>query len=366
MNNTRRRLRGATAMMLALALAGCGSGETGGVASDESSPADGAEAATAADGDLELTFTSYGSAYQEAQNEAYLDPWAEQSGATIINDEPTSYSRIQQMVDAGSVSWDVIDSEPYYPVSVCGTYVEELDFSNIDVEAFPEGTTSPCSIPILQYSTMMVYNTETYDTAPASFEDFFDVESFPGVRSVPNWASGGALEFALLADGVPVEDLYPLDMERAFAKLDTIRDSLEFWDTSAQSQQAMEDGTVDMSLVWSGRAYEAENNGASIEPMWENNLIAWAALSIVKGAPNREAAQQFIEYAATAEPQARFAELQPYSPAHRDAAPELDELQQKYNVADEEIQSQAVVVDSDWWAENNDDANEAWTAWSTS
>jgi putative spermidine/putrescine transport system substrate-binding protein len=364
MRDTRRFLSGAA--VLALALAGCGGDGTA------DSPADqaGTDAATGEAGgddeDLTLVFTSYGSAYQDAQNEAYLTPWAEEIGATIVNDEPTSYSRIQQMVDAGNVTWDVVDTEPYYPVSVCGTYVEELDFSNIDVDAFPEGTVSPCSIPILQYSTVMVYNTETYDEAPTSYEDFFDLENFPGVRSVPNWAAGGALELALLADGVAPEELYPLDMDRAFAKLDTIRDSLQFWDTSAESQQAMEDGTVDLSFVWSGRAYEAENNGAAFEPVWDDNLIAWAALSIVKGAPNLEAAQRFIEYAATAEPQARFSEIQPYSPAHRDSEPELDDLQQKYNVAAEEIQAQAVVIDVNWWAENNDEANEAWTAWSTS
>lgn len=121
-----------------------------------------------------------------------------------------------------------------------------------------------------------------------------------------------------------------------------------------------------MAYVWSGRAYEAEKNGAALTPVWDNNLLAWASLSIVKGTKNREAAQSLIEYAATAEPQARFAELQPYSPANSDAAPQLDELQQKYNVADPQIQKQAVVTDVRYWAENNDAANKAWTEWSTS
>jgi putative spermidine/putrescine transport system substrate-binding protein len=346
-----------------LILGACSSGED-----DAAVPDDGGEDSGAAAGEEggTLVFTSYGSAYQDAQNEAWLEPWAEETGTTIVNDEPTAYARIQQMVDADSVTWDVVDTEPFYPVSVCGTYVEELDFDNIDISKFPEGTVSDCSIPVLQYATVMVYNGDTYDTAPSSYEDFFDVEAFPGTRLVPNWAAGGAIELALLADGVDPADLYPLDLDRAFAKLDTIRDDLSFWNTSSESQQAMEDGTVDMAFVWSGRAYEAEVNGSVFEPVWDNNLIAWASLSIVKGSPNRDAAQSFIEYAATAEPQARFAELQPYSPAHVDSAPELDELQEKYNVADESIQSQAVVTDVAWWAENNDDANEAWTAWSTS
>lgn len=328
-----------------------------------SSPGDGAQ-----DGEAgELTFASYGSAYQDAQNEAITDPWSEESGVTVHDDGPTSYPKIQQMVEAGNTSWDLVDTEPYWPVANCGTLAEELDFGNIDKSWFPEGTVSDCSIPISQYSTVMIYNTETYSgDAPTSPADFFDIEKFPGVRMVPNWAGGGALEFALLADGVEQGDLYPLDTERAYAKLDSIRDSLEFWDTSSESQQAMEDGSVDMILAWSGRGYEAEKNGAAIQAVWEDNLLAWASLSIVKGSENIEAAQSLIDYAATAESQARFAELQPYSPANLDAEPELDDLQEKWNTAGEEVQDSAVVMDAEWWAENIEDAEAEWTAWATS
>lgn len=319
----------------------------------------------AADG-MQLTFASYGSAYQDAQNEAMTTPWADANGAMVTNDSPTSYPKIAQMVDANQVTWDVVDTEPFYPVANCGTYVEKLDMSKIDVTKFPEGTVSDCSIPFAQYSTVIVYNTEKFPTGPQTPADFFDLQRFPGDRMVPNWAGGGALELALLADGVARDQLYPLDIDRAFRKLDTIRGSLTFWNTSAESQQALEDGTTDIAFVWSGRAYEAEKNGAKIAPAWQDNLLAWASLSIIKNSKNRAAAQSLIEYAATAEPQARFAEIQPYSPANSDAKPELDELQQKYNVADPKIQSQAITTDVQYWADNNDAANKAWTAWSTS
>lgn len=341
----------------ALALAGCGGDDSDTTGTNGGDSEDGGQ----------LTFASYGSAYQDAQNEAMLTPWADQSSAKVINDSPTSYAKIEQMVDSGNVTWDVVDTEPFYPAQNCGTTLEELSFDNIDTNQFPEGTWTDCSIPFMQYSTVVVYNTDTFGAAgPQTPADFFDTDKFPGTRLIPNWAGGGALELALLADGVAPEQLYPLDLERAFAKLDTIRDSLEFWDTSSESQQAMEDGTADLFFVWSGRAYEAEKNGAAVEPVWADNLLSWATLSIIKGSKNVEAAQEFIEFAATAEPQARFAELQPYAPANLDAKPELDELGQKYNVADSEIQDQAVVTDAQYWADNADEANKAWVSWSTS
>ncbi|WP_200330183.1 ABC transporter substrate-binding protein [Leucobacter sp. L43] len=349
-HSTRRLLPLAVAAAAALSLAACSSG-----ASSEGESGS-------------LVFASYGSAYQDAQNEAFLTPWAEEAGVSVQNDGPTSYPKVQQMVESGNAIWDVIDSEPYFPVANCGTLVEEIDFADIDTSNFPEGTWSDCSIPIAQYSTMMIVNTDTFSgaAAPSTPADFFDLERFPGTRMVPGWAGAGALEFALLADGVAPEDLYPLDTERAYAKLDTIRDSLTFWNTSSESQQSMEDGSADLWLAWSGRGYEAENNDAKIAPVWEDNLLAWASLSIVKGSENRENAQSFIEYAAQAEPQARFAELQPYAPADLQAEPELSELQQKWNVAAAEVQEQSVITDVQWWAENSADAEAEWTAWSTS
>lgn len=346
----RTSLTAALGLAAALTLTACGGDDSSGDSSAE-----------------KLVFASYGSAYQDAQNEAMLTPWSKEDGVEIVNDSPTSYPKIKQMVDSGKVSWDVVDTEPFYPAANCGKTLEKLDFADIDTSQFPEGTWTDCSIPFMQYSTMLVFNSDTYgEDGPTTPADFFDTDTYPGVRLVPNWAGGGALELALLADGVAPDDLYPLDLDRAFAKLDTIRDSLQFWDTSSESQQAMEDGTADVVLAWSGRAYEAEKNGAAITPSWEDNLLSWATLSILKGSDHVEAAQSFIEYAAGAEPQARFAELQPYAPANLEAKPDLDELQDKYNVAKPEIQEQAVVTDAAYWAEHNDEANEAWTSWSTS
>lgn len=355
---TRTSLTAALGLAAALTLTACGG--------DDDSSADSGSGGSGS-GSGELVFASYGSAYQDAQNEAMLTPWAEEEGVEVTNDSPTSYPKIQQMVDAGKVTWDVVDTEPFYPAANCGSTLEELDFTNIDTSQFPEGTWTDCSIPFMQYSTMIVFNSDTFgEDGPTTPADFFDTDTYPGTRLVPNWAGGGALEMALLADGVAPEDLYPLDLDRAFDKLDTIRDSLEFWDTSSQSQQAMEDGTADVVLAWSGRAYEAAKNGAAITPSFEDNLLSWATLSIIKGSPNKEAAQSFIEFAAGAEPQATFAELQPYAPANLEAQPDLDELQDEYNVAKSEIQDLAVVTDAQYWADNNDEASEAWTSWSTS
>jgi len=349
MSKRSRRAWVALAAAGTLALTACSSGDGGSSGESDS-----------------LTFTSYGSGYQEAQSKAWLQPFAEAEGIKAVEDQPTDYAKIKAMVDAGRVTWDVVDTEPFFPVGNCGTYVEKLDFTVIDTSGFPEGTVSDCAVPAAMYSLVFVYNTEKYkDNPPKSIADFFDTKTYPGTRLVPGFATGGAIEMALLGDGVPVDKLYPLDYDRAFAKLDSIMDNLSFWNTSAESQQALETRTADMALVWSGRAYLAEVNGASYTPIWDDAMLAYATLSIPKGAPHKDLAMKFIAYATGPEPQARFAELQPYAPVHKDAKPKLDEKAQKWNTAREDIQKAGFFQNVEWWAQNQDEATKRWTAWTT-
>ena len=75
----------------------------------------------------------------------------------------------------------------------------------------------------ITYGVVLGYNTDaTAGQVPEGWADFFDTAKFPGKRGFWDYSAGGIFEFALLADGVAPADLYPLDLERATAKLDTI------------------------------------------------------------------------------------------------------------------------------------------------
>ena len=74
---------------------------------------------------------------------------------------------------------------------------------------------------------------------PKTWADLFDAEKFPGKRTFYKWSAPGVIEAALLADGVAPDKLYPLDLDRAFKKLDTIKDDIIWWIGGAQSQQLL-------------------------------------------------------------------------------------------------------------------------------
>lgn len=312
----------------------------------------------------ELTFVTFGSAFQEAQEVAFVDPFMAETGAKVTVDSPTDLSKLKVMAETGDPDWDVYLAGSAESFAYCGTLFEKLDFTNINKADFAEGTVSDCGVPVDTYSYLVAYNTEAYgDAPPTSIEDFFDLEKFPGTRAMSGDPAEGNLELALLADGVDRADLYPLDYDRAFAKLDEVKADTIFWSSGAEQVEMMESNRADMVLAWSGRAFEAVQNGATFAPMWDQNAYHWASLAIVKGSPNADISQQFIDYAVSPEPQALFAESIAYGAANLNAVPKLNPESAEWDSGAEDHRSQSWSIDPTWWGANAEDVLSRWTAW---
>lgn len=337
----------AVAAVSALALAGCGAG-----GSDGGSDGGGAS---------DLTFVSWGGVFQDAQLEAFGTPFTEETGVEVKSDGPTDYSKIKVQVETDNIDWDVVTVEPFWAEQQCGTLLEDL--SDIDRGELIEGSSSDCGVAVSATAYVLGYNAETYaDAAPTGWADFFDTEKFPGKRAVWNYAPGQALEVALLADGVAPEDLYPLDIDRALAKLDTIRDDIAFFDTGSQLTQMLESGEASMGVTWNGRGYDAAANGAPIEAIWDDSLILFDVMSVPKGAGDLDTAKQFIEASISTDAQQTFVDIFPSGTSNTGVSAPSDELMNAWS-PDGAGKGTSTLISSSWWAENYDAASEAWTAW---
>lgn len=158
------------------------------------------------------------------------------------------------------------------------------------------------------FSTVIAHNKEKFPNGgPQSWADFWDVEKFPGARSLQRYAAR-ILPIALLADGVAVEDLYPLDIDRAFASLDRIKPHIRVWWTAgAQSQQILRDGEVDIIGIWQGRCFELIQQNVPVAMTWNQAEIDKGFWVVAKGTPRSDNAWKFIEAASQPEAQAGFA-----------------------------------------------------------
>ena len=94
---------------------------------------------------------------------------------------------------------------------------------------------------------MAFYKKGTFSgTQPNSIGDFFNVSKFPGKRGIHTWANA-LIEMALMADGVPPANVYKemsskAGIDRAFAKLDTIKDHVVFWSSGSKPLELVTSG----------------------------------------------------------------------------------------------------------------------------
>jgi putative spermidine/putrescine transport system substrate-binding protein len=340
--------------LLAGSLAACGGdGDAGSDGGDEAD-------------EVTIVFASGGGAYGEAINRAWLVPFMEANpDVKVVHD--MSYgdpAKIKAMVEANNVTWDVIDVGNDFGIGDTTSLLEKLDPSVVPLDELQPETlpSTGYRAPDATIGVIVGYRTEDFPgDKPMTFADFFDLEKFPGKRGCFNYASGGIIEMALLADGVPVEELYPLDLDRAFAKLDTIKDSVIWWETGAQSVQLLVDGEVSMGMSWNGRISTAQAEGAPLEIMWNEFFLTADYLIVPKGTKHPEAAMKLIGYITSAEHNADLAQYIDYGPTNVNAIEKLDPEQ-----ADRIPSSHADTAigwDDEWWAANYDTVNEAWQSW---
>ena len=304
-----------------------------------------------------FTFAGFGGALQENQDAAWFKPFAEATGATITQPDVGDLAAIQTQQDAGNVQWDVVETEAFTVDSNCGTVFLELpDLDRSEIN--PTYDTNTCGVPVVKFSYVLAYNSKVYPEAPTSVADFFNTEKFPGKRATANGPYGGLIETALLADGVAPADLYPIDIDRAYAKISTIVGDIVLGESFAAMQDALAAGEYDMALIPNGRALNASKANADIKAVFTNAVTLYDNLAIPVGSPNVEAATAFLQYTARHATQIALTERFPYGVGTVGDMPVLDEAAAGFfpdNYADV-----LLLQDAAWWGSNYDAVNERW------
>lgn len=312
-----------------------------------------------------VVFVSLGGDYQEAQEKAWINPYQKEKGAEVVVESPLDYAKLEAMVENNQVTWDVVGVGELYGNDNPGALFEPLDYSIIDRSGLAENLATEYRVAFILYATTLGYNSEKTDGKPGSWEDFFDLDTFPGKRGIASTANGSAypLEIALLGDGVAPGELYPLDIDRALAKLDTIRDGLVFWETGAQSQQQLADGEVAMSAAWNGRVQSAKDAGAPVDIQWNQHMANTEFFVIPKGSQNVEAANKLISYCVSAQHNGDLASHIAYAPTNDKSVDDVKESVAPLLPTYQNRPEIAVYPDLQWWAENQDTAQKRYTEW---
>jgi putative spermidine/putrescine transport system substrate-binding protein len=318
-----------------------------------------------------VTTMGWGGEWDERIAAAYYTPWTEQSGAPV-NIIPYSTPKVLAMHEAGAMEIDFIGGAGLdTPMFVEKGVAAPIDWNVVDKSALTPNQLQygDYAIGSSTLSYVMAYSTERWpgEDRPKSWADFWDVERFPGPRAFGRYTAYPTIEFALLADGVPMDQLYPLDLDRAFASLDRIKPHIvTWWESGGQQQQMMEDREVDLLYVWNGRGLVTiRDRGAPFAFAWEQaayqgEVEAWL---LMKGGPNPEGGMQIMNWLGRPEPQAAFARAMYYGPTNLKAydliEPDLAAQLPSYP-ANLEKQFR---IDWAWWAANYEATQKRFEEW---
>lgn len=320
-------------------------------------------AATGAVAAESLSFVSWGGTTQDAQKQAWAEPFSKATGIHVVQDGPTDYGKLKAMVESGNVQWDIVDVEADFALRAASEgLLEPLDFSVIQRDKIDPRFVSDHGVGSFYFSFVLGYNQGKLGSkAPQDWTALFDTTNYPGKRALYKWPSPGVLELALLADGVPADQLYPLDLDRAFKKLDTIKKDIVWWGGGAQSQQLLASGEASLGQFWNGRIYALQQDGAPVGVSWKQNLVMADFLVIPKGAKNKEAAMKFLANASSAKGQADFANLTAYAPVNVDSVGQLKgDLAPNLPTAYAKDQ---ITLDYAYWAKNGPAIAARWNEW---
>lgn len=252
-----------------------------------------------------LVFVDWGGTNTDARIEKNIKPFEEKTGIKVTVVTPSDYAKLIAMVENGTTEWDVMNCDAYWGVYAGKKgYLEPIDYKTV-TEKLDKAVELEHVVGAEVYDSVISYNSDKYtaDSAPKSWTDFYDLQKFPGKRAVWQYPVT-VLESALLADGVPMDKLYPLDLDRAFAKLDTIKGSIVWWTKGAQPAQMLSTGEADIALAWSGRIMNAKDEGSPLGLTYNEGMRIAAGWVVPKGAPNKENAMKFINFISSAEQQA--------------------------------------------------------------
>ena len=321
-------------------------------------------------GSGQVAISSWGGTFQEGLRAAYFGPFERETGIKVV--EQTygiqALAKLKAQVDAGGAEIDLLDGPPFWtsigrsigltgPISYDGfeTQAGHMD-SAMNEYGYSWGSVS----------WGIGYNKKSYPNGgPRNWAQFWDTDKFPGVRSMFAPIAARHIEYALMADGVGVADVNPLDdakVDRAFNKLEQIKEHVGVWYNGfSQMRSLLLSQEIDVAEDTNGDSFTEQDRGADTEFVFDEavmNLLTWV---MAKDAPNRENALKLLAFCSRPDRQAAFAKATYFGPTNLKALEYVDNQTTLERLPTyPENMSKQVLLDGDYWADNLDVLKTRW------
>lgn len=310
-----------------------------------------------------------GGSYHDSQVKSTYEPCEKETGLKVTS---TSYDYTIGPIRAqvqGAKQWDVVSlGNPMAP-NLEQELLQPIDYNVVKQPGLPDSAKLKYQVVYVYFAWVPTFRTDKFPDSgpqPKNWADLWNVKEFPGPRALLNYPIG-TLEIALLADGVPYNKLYPLDLKRAFAKLDQLRNETKvvWYNSGAEQAQDMANGLASVGAAWNGRMTQIQKDNAPVKYTMNQAVLQGTSWAVLKSAPHPQGAMKFIQCAASPANGARDTEDFPgNAPANLDSFKDLSSsIADKVPSNPKFKDTIAGTVDWDWWGKNFDSVYAQWQTW---
>jgi putative spermidine/putrescine transport system substrate-binding protein len=319
-------------------LSGCGPGEKGGQGA--------------------IGLAASGGVFNQVLRRVWIDNFAKETGIRVNLSPATSLPMAKLQAVSDRPQWDIFElTGPEFELAIRLDLLLPLDTNIVDVSKLPAQYVKRYGVMYAIFNSCIAWDPRQIRPGlePKGWADVWDVARRPGKRSLdPVNGGAGVMEIALIADGVPPDKLYPLDVDRAFRSLERLGQQNIIWSTSIEETvQRLISSEVALASTWPFRVQAANRGGANIGYNFDQCMVEGEYLCVVKSTRNPRACFELINWivkdpAAAAE----FSRLTHYG------SPNLASLKLLPKEIADQIPTNPVLAeklfpsDDVWWSQN--------------
>ncbi len=318
----------------------------------------------------DLTVVARGDTLQATLTDAYLRPFSDVTGlsAAAVTWEG-GMDALRDQLKAPDNAWDLILADPDELATGCSEGLfEKTDWAAVGgKDHYQLWGVSDCGVGAMIANVVLAWDKDKFPVTP-TWADFWDVAKYPGKRGLRK-SERGALEIALLADGVAPADIYKTlatkdGVDRAFQKLDQLRPYIVWWHNGAEAAKILGSGDVLMTSAPSGAiATAARTDSRNFGIQWTSSLYDVLSWAIAKGTPDLRVAQQFLYFIGLPAIEARLVRqsglVGPAKGLNEGLPPEI----QAISPANPPNMTSALRVDAGFWHDNLAKLRPRFDAW---
>jgi putative spermidine/putrescine transport system substrate-binding protein len=304
----------------------------------------------------EVVVVNWGGPAVDAYTQAFGIPFEKATGVKVVIDGTGPLgSKIKAMVDANAVTWDVCDTGTGTTLVLEKQGVlQKIDYSIVDKSKMQDKFAYEYGCANYMFSFILAYNKTKVPSAPTGWADFWDLEKFPGYRTLRKQPNG-MLEACMMAAGKDKDSVYPIDIDLAVGKLKEIKEYVIAWGSGSQSQELFRTGEVIMGDIWHTRAnlLNQETNG-DVTWTWEQGIVTAGMWNVPKNNPaGTKTAMDFIASSQDPEQQMVLFNAMGNGPANPAAAAQVPDDKKYIDPGQPENLAKQVLQNGPWYEEDS-------------